>query len=289
MWTSSQVASTIDHAALKPDMTNDDIRAAAALGRKYRTASVCVRPSDVALTASLLKDSGVKTCMVVGFPHGANRPEIKALEARLGIADGAEELDMVMNVGKFLSGDYDWVRRDIEGVVAEARRAGNVIVKVILETCYLSPEGIARACQIACDAGAVFVKTFDRIRIRRGHARGDRYHDQDGRPADGCEGLRRHPRFPDRLRVPGPGMHASWRRQHRRSAGRKRRCDGGVLRPELDRTLARRVERPVAGVAQSGHDELVRIQFGVDGRHVKVRLRIPMFDFLNAWSRSNNR
>ncbi len=159
MWTSSQVASTIDHAALKPDMTNDDIRAAAALGRKYRTASVCVRPSDVALTASLLKDSGVKTCMVVGFPHGANRPEIKALEARLGIADGAEELDMVMNVGKFLSGDYDWVRRDIEGVVAEARRAGNVIVKVILETCYLSPEGIARACQIACGAGAVFVKT----------------------------------------------------------------------------------------------------------------------------------
>ena len=231
MWTSSQVASTIDHAALKPDMTNDDIRAAAALGRKYRTASVCVRPSDVALTASLLKDSGVKTCMVVGFPHGANRPEIKALEARLGIADGAEELDMVMNVGKFLSGDYDWVRRDIEGVVAEARRAGNVIVKVILETCYLSPEGIARACQIACGAGAVFVKTFDRIRIRRGHARGDRYHDQDGRPADGCEGIRRHPRFPDRLRVPGPGMHASWRRQHRRSAGRKRRCDGGVLRP----------------------------------------------------------
>ena len=86
--------------------------------------------------------------MVVGFPHGANRPEVKALEARLGIEDGAKELDMVMNIGKFLSGDEDWVRRDIEGVVAEAKKAGDVLVKVILETCYLSPEQIARACEI---------------------------------------------------------------------------------------------------------------------------------------------
>jgi deoxyribose-phosphate aldolase len=159
MWTRQQIAATIDHAALKAEMTDKDIAEAAELGKKYQVASVCVRPSDVATVAKILKHSGVKTCMVVGFPHGAHRPETKALEAKLGIQDGAEELDMVMNVGKFLSGDYDWVRRDIEGVVAEAKRAGNVKVKVILETCYLSPEGIAKACAMARDAGANWVKT----------------------------------------------------------------------------------------------------------------------------------
>jgi deoxyribose-phosphate aldolase len=159
MWTRQQIAAAIDHAALKPEMTDKEIRDACQVGIKYHTASVCVRPSDVPLAASLLGGSGVVPSMVVGFPHGAHRPEVKALEARLGIQDGARELDMVMNVGQFLSGDYDLVRRDIEGVVAEARRAGGVLVKVILETCYLSPEGVARACQIAHSAGADFVKT----------------------------------------------------------------------------------------------------------------------------------
>jgi deoxyribose-phosphate aldolase len=111
------------------------------------------------LAAKLLAGTTVLPSVVVGFPHGAHRPEVKALEARLAIEDGARELDMVLNVGKFLSGDDDWVRRDIEGVVAEARRAGDVLVKVILETCYLSPEQIARACRIAREAGADYVKT----------------------------------------------------------------------------------------------------------------------------------
>ncbi|MHB8900708.1 MAG: deoxyribose-phosphate aldolase [Thermoguttaceae bacterium] len=158
-WTRKQVAATIDHAALKAEMTDRDIADACELGTKCRVASVCVRPSDVALAARLLHGSGVVPSMVVGFPHGAHRPEVKALEARLGIEDGARELDMVMNVGKFLSGDHDWVRRDIQGVVAEAKKAGNVLVKVILETCYLNPEQIAAACRIAREAGADFVKT----------------------------------------------------------------------------------------------------------------------------------
>ncbi len=158
-WTKRAVAATIDHAALKPNMTDEDIVAECELGKKYQVASVCVRPSDVALTAERLAGSGVLPSMVVGFPHGAHRPEVKALEARLGIEDGAKELDMVMNVGKFLSGDFDWVRRDIEGVVAEAKEAGDVRVKVILETCYLTPGQIARACEIARDAGADYVKT----------------------------------------------------------------------------------------------------------------------------------
>lgn len=158
-WTKKQVAATIDHAALKAEMTDQDIIDNCELGKRFQVASVCVRPSDVALAARQLEGSGVAPSMVVGFPHGAHRPEVKALEARLGIEDGAKELDMVMNIGKFLSGDYDWVRRDIEGVVAEAKKTGGVLVKVILETCYLSPEQIAKACEISREAGADFVKT----------------------------------------------------------------------------------------------------------------------------------
>ncbi len=158
-WTKKQVAAAIDHAALKAEMTDQDIIDNCDLGKKCQVASVCVRPSDVALTSKQLEGSGVVPSMVVGFPHGAHRPEVKALEAKLGIEDGAKELDMVMNVGKFLSGDNDWVRRDIEGVVAEAKKAGDVLVKVILETCYLTPEQIAKACEISRDAGADFVKT----------------------------------------------------------------------------------------------------------------------------------
>jgi deoxyribose-phosphate aldolase len=158
-WTRRQVAATIDHAALKPTMTDQDIIEQCELGKQYQVASVCVRPSDAALAARLLEGSGVVPSMVVGFPHGAHRPEVKALEARLGIEDGMKELDMVMNIGKFLGGDEAWVRHDIEGVVAEAKKAGDVRVKVILETCYLTPEQIARACEIARDAGADYVKT----------------------------------------------------------------------------------------------------------------------------------
>lgn len=158
-WTKQQIAATIDHAALKPNMTDQEIAANCQLGKRYHVASVCVRPSDVALAAKELAGSGVVPSVVIGFPHGAHRPEVKALEARLASEDGAKELDMVMNIGKFLSGDFAWVRRDIEGVVAEAKRAGGVLVKVILETCYLTPDQIAKACEIARDAGADFVKT----------------------------------------------------------------------------------------------------------------------------------
>jgi deoxyribose-phosphate aldolase len=158
-WTKQQVAATIDHAALKPSMTDQDIIDNCELGKKYHVASVCVRPSDAALTAKLLAGSGVVPSVVIGFPHGAHRPEVKALEAKLAIEDGAKELDMVMNIGKFLSRDYDWVRRDIQAVVAEAKQAGDVLVKVILETCYLTPAEIVKGCEIARDAGADFVKT----------------------------------------------------------------------------------------------------------------------------------
>ncbi len=158
MWTRKQVASTLDHAALKPNMTDDVIAANCELGAKYNVASVCVRPSDVPLAKKTLDGSGVAVSVVVGFPHGANKPEVKALESKIAIEDGAVEIDMVMNIGKFCTGDYEWVQRDIEAVVGEAKPK-NVLVKVIIESCYLTPEQIAKACEISKAAGADYVKT----------------------------------------------------------------------------------------------------------------------------------
>lgn len=158
MYTVNDVAKVIDHAVLKPDCTDDDVIANARMCIERSVGDLCVRPTDVKLAVEQLRDSETTVAMVVGFPHGANRSEVKALEAEHGIQDGADELDMVMNIGKFLSGDYDFVKRDIEAVVNVAK-SHNVIVKVILEVCYLSPEQIKKACLIAKDAGADFVKT----------------------------------------------------------------------------------------------------------------------------------
>jgi deoxyribose-phosphate aldolase len=158
MYTKQQVAATIDHATLKPNMTDREIIENARMCAENKVACMCVRPSDVALAVEQLEGSGVPVAIVVGFPHGANKPQVKALEAKIGIEEGAREVDMVMNVGKFLSGEHDYVRKDIEAVVAEAKPRG-VLVKVILETCYLDDDEVAKACKIAEAAGADFVKT----------------------------------------------------------------------------------------------------------------------------------
>ncbi len=125
---------------------------------REQVASMCVRPCDVALAASELTGSGVAVSVVVGFPHGSNCPQTKAAEARLAIEQGAREIDMVWNIGRFLSGDHGYVRADVEAVVAEAR-PHNVLVKVIMETCWLSPEQIASGCVMCAEAGADYVKT----------------------------------------------------------------------------------------------------------------------------------
>ena len=156
--TQAEVAKRMDHAVLKPAMTDDDIRKNAAMCLAKGVGDLCVRPTDAALASKLLKGTGTTVAVVVGFPHGASRPEVKALEARLAIEDGADELDMVMNIGKFLSGDFDYVRRDIEAVVAVAKPKG-VLVKVIQESCLLTLEQVAQACELAIAAGADFVKT----------------------------------------------------------------------------------------------------------------------------------
>jgi len=158
MFTRGEVAAKIDHAVLKPFATDEDIIAGCKMCAERKVGCFCVRPTDVSLAARELKNSVTVVSAVIGFPHGSNRPEVKALEAKLAIEDGAVELDMVMNIGRFLSGDYDFVQKDIEAVVDEAKKSG-AVVKVILEICYLSDEQIAKACKIAEAAGADFVKT----------------------------------------------------------------------------------------------------------------------------------
>jgi len=158
MYTRKEIAETIDHAVLKPFAVDKDVIEACRMCEERGVGSICVRPSDVSLAAKELKESNCRVSTVVGFPHGSSRPEVKSLEARLALKDGAVELDMVMNIGKFLSGDYDFVRRDIEAVVSEAKKH-KAIVKVILEICYLSAEQVAGACKLAEAGGADFVKT----------------------------------------------------------------------------------------------------------------------------------
>lgn len=157
-YTVEEVAATIDHAVLKPNQTEDDLRANAAMCVSYGVASLCVRPCDVKLTAELLQGSDVMVSCVLSFPHGADMTAVKVAQARQAIADGVQEIDMVMNIGQFLSGNHALVRSDIQAVVEVAHAAG-VRVKVIQESCFLTLEQVAEACRLSLEAGADFVKT----------------------------------------------------------------------------------------------------------------------------------
>ncbi|MEI6892533.1 MAG: deoxyribose-phosphate aldolase [Pontiella sp.] len=152
------VAKLIDHAVLKPEQTETDLRENAALCREYCVASLCVRPSDIALASELLSNSDVLVSTVLSFPHGADTTATKIFQAQQAIADGAQEIDMVMNIGQFLSGKFDRVRDDIRAV-SEIAHHHNVILKVIQESCFLTLEEVARACILTAEAGADFVKT----------------------------------------------------------------------------------------------------------------------------------
>ena len=162
-WTKATLAKTIDHTLLKAIATEQSVRELCAEARKYGFASVCVNPIWVELCAKELAGSPVLVCTVVGFPLGANAPETKAAEARLAVSQGAREIDMVINLGAAKSGDWRAVEEDIRGVVKACSAApsgtGEALVKVIIETCYLSDPEKVKACEAAARAGARFVKT----------------------------------------------------------------------------------------------------------------------------------
>jgi len=150
------VASMVDHTLLKPGATQDEVIKLCEEARKYSFASVCVNPSYVALCAKLLRGSPVKVCTVIGFPLGSTTPTVKAIEARDAIANGADEIDMVINVGALKSGNDAYVKDDIRAV-REATRGK--VLKVILETSLLTKDEKVRACRISKEVGADFVKT----------------------------------------------------------------------------------------------------------------------------------
>lgn len=150
------IAQYIDHTLLKPDATHEQIVKLCEEAREYGFYAVCVNPVWIKLCGQLLYRSGVKLCMAVGFPLGANLPEIKAQEASWAFGSMGDEIDMVMNIGHLINGDYSDCQYDIERV---RRAVSSAVLKVIIETCLLTDEEKVKACQIAEQAGADFVKT----------------------------------------------------------------------------------------------------------------------------------
>lgn len=155
-YTLKQVAKTIDHSLLKPEMTRAEVQAGCEIAKKYDVASVCCKPADVPFCVELLKGTDVEVGTVVGFPHGSSATETKVFETKLAVSQGATEIDMVINIGWMKSGMYAEVQADIEAVV---KAAAGKCVKVILENAYLTKEEIAKGSQLVDAAGADYVKT----------------------------------------------------------------------------------------------------------------------------------
>ena len=152
------LARMIDHTMLKPEATNAEITTLCEEAKKYNFASVCINPSNVPLCAQLLRGTQVKVCTVIGFPLGATTTAAKRAEAEEVLNEGAQEIDMVINIGKLKAGDYKYVFNDINQVVLAAKRK-NAVAKVIIETALLSDEEKVKACLISKEAKADFVKT----------------------------------------------------------------------------------------------------------------------------------
>ena len=212
----------IDNTLLKSDATPEMIEKLCKESIEYGFASVCVNPGYVPLAAKLLAGSSVKVCTVIGFPLGQNQTEVKAFEASMAAKYGAEELDMVINVGRLKAGDDEYVKNDIAAVV---KAGGGKLVKVIIETFLLTDEEKVRACRLAKEAGADYVKTCTGFM-----GGGANVHDiadaPDRRPGDGREGLRRRARLRERQGADRRGRdpHRRFQRQkdRRGRAGRER-------------------------------------------------------------------
>lgn len=158
VFTMNGINKYIDHTLLKPDATVAAIKKLCEEAREHDFMSVCVNSCHVRLVADELRDSGVKTCCVVGFPLGAMATEAKAYEARFCVENGADEVDMVINIGAAKDGNWEFVEEDIRSVT-EAAHAGGALIKVIIETCLLTDAEKVKACEAAMNAGADYVKT----------------------------------------------------------------------------------------------------------------------------------
>ena len=178
-FTYEQIAKMIDHSLLNPTLTVADLEAGCRLAVAYDVASVCIMPYYLGRCAELLRGSTVKPSTTIGFPHGGHTTAVKLAEAKQALADGCEELDMVVNISQVLSGQWDYVREDIRSVI-DVAHAGGRKVKVIFENCYLKDEHKIRLCEICGDLKADWVKTstgygtggatHDDLRLMRKHS-----------------------------------------------------------------------------------------------------------------------
>jgi len=154
----TDISKMLDHAVLKPQATDDDVREGCAVAVKYNAASICVRPSDLVIAAECIKNSSVLLSTVIGFPHGGDSPVAKLASADDAIRKGAEELDVVLNIGKLISGDRTFVKNELGPLVSYIHGAGKK-VKIIFENCYLSEEQKIEAAKICNEIGVDWVKT----------------------------------------------------------------------------------------------------------------------------------
>jgi len=157
-WTYADVAKMIDHSLLRPALAAEELEAGCRLAREYDVASVCILPYALKSAADLLAGSTVVPSTTVGFPHGAHATQVKAFEAERALDDGGRELDMVVNISKVRSGDWDYVRDDVRAVL-EPTHARGARLKVIFENCYLDDAQKVRLCEICGELGADWVKT----------------------------------------------------------------------------------------------------------------------------------
>jgi len=156
--TVQEIADVIDHSLLKPDLTLSDIKEGCELAKQYKCISVCVRPSDVPIAVEELKGSDVLVTTVIGFPHGTCTTETKVFEVEDAVKKGATEVDAVINIGRLLSGQYDYVEYEISKMAEAAHKSG-AMLKIIFENYYLTDDQIIKCCEISKRAGADFIKT----------------------------------------------------------------------------------------------------------------------------------
>ncbi|MBE6037872.1 MAG: deoxyribose-phosphate aldolase [Anaerofustis stercorihominis] len=179
--TPKQTAKLIDHAILKPDATREDVKKGCLIAKEYDVMSVCVRGCDVAYAKELLQGTDVLVGTVIGFPHGSQSTQAKVAETVEAFKNGAVEVDVVMPIGMVKSGDYEYLRNELEELV-EVVREHNGLIKVIFENCYLTAEEIARCTVVASETGVDFVKTstgfgtssakIEDVQIMKGHVLG---------------------------------------------------------------------------------------------------------------------
>ena len=157
-YTYTDIAKMVDHSLLPPSLTDDELEHGCGVALEYNCASVCIMPYYLKRCSEILRGSTVKASTTIGFPHGGHTTSIKVAEAERALKDGCEELDMVVNISKVLSGDWDYVRQDLKAVIEPAHSQGQK-VKVIFENCYLKDEHKIRLCEICGELGADWVKT----------------------------------------------------------------------------------------------------------------------------------